>query len=129
MADNISAGVANSVLALLLNGSAFAGFTSPYVQLHTGLPGAAGTAAVAGNNIRQTAGAFAAPSGGTTTNSAAVNWTSVSTAETYSHVSLWSAASGGTFIASGSITAGAILVGQNFQIPAGGISVTLPVAS
>ena len=44
-------------------------------------------------------------------------------------MSLWSAASGGGFIASGSITAGAILAGQNFQIPAGGMSVSLPVAS
>jgi hypothetical protein len=129
MADNISAGVANSLLALLLNGTSFAGYVATYAQLHTGAPGAAGTANVAGNNVRQAAGAFAAPSGGSTTNSGAVNWTSVSTAETYSHVSLWSAASGGTFIASGSITAGAILVGQNFTIPAGGMSVTLPVAS
>lgn len=129
MADNIAAGVANSVLGLLLNGSAFSGFAATYAQLHTGAPGSAGTSNIAGNNTRQAAGAFAAPSGGTTTNSGAINWTSVSTSETYSHVTLWSASSGGTFIASGSITAGAILVGQNFTIPAGGLSVTLPVAS
>jgi len=129
MADNIAAGVANSVLALLLNGTAFAGFAATYAQLHVGAPGAAGTANIAGNNVRQAAGAFAAPSGGTTSNGGAITWASVSTAETYSHVSLWSASSGGTFIASGSITAGAILVGQTFTIPAGGLSVTLPVAS
>jgi hypothetical protein len=129
MADNIASGVANSVLALLLNGTAFAGFAATYAQLHIGAPGAAGTANVAGNSTRQAAGAFATPSGGTTSNSGAVNWTSVSTSETYTHVSLWSASSGGTFIASGALTAGAILVGQNFTIPAGGMSVTLPVAS
>jgi hypothetical protein len=44
-------------------------------------------------------------------------------------VTLWSASSGGTFIASGAVTAGAILAGQNFTIPASGLSVTLPVAS
>jgi hypothetical protein len=129
MADNISAGVANAVLGLLLNGTAFAGYSVVYAQLHVGAPGPSGTANVAGNNVRQSAGAFAAPSGGATTNSSPINWTSVSTSETYSHVSLWSAASGGTFVASGSITAGAILAGQNFQIPAGGMSVSLPVAS
>jgi len=129
MDDNIAAGVANSVLGLILNGTAFAGFAATYVQLHTGAPGSAGTTNIAGNSTRQAAGAFAAPSGGSTTNSGAVNWTSVSTSETYTHVSLWSASSGGTFIASGALTAGAILVGQNFTIPAGGLSVTLPVAS
>jgi hypothetical protein len=129
MADNISSGVANSVLALLLNGTAFAGFSTPYAQLHTGAPGAAGTANIAGNNTRQATGAFATPSGGSTTNSGAINWTSVSTSETYSHVTLWSAASGGTFICSGSITATAITAGQNFQIAAGAMTVSLPVAS
>ena len=129
MADNVAVGVANSILNALVNGSAFAGFSATYAQLHTGAPGASGTANIAGNNVRQAAGVFAAPAGGSTTNSGAINWTSVSTSETYSHVSLWSASSGGTFIASGSITAGAILAGQNFPIPAGGLSVTLPVAS
>jgi hypothetical protein len=129
MADNVSAGVANSILGLILNGSAFAGFAATYAQLHVGAPGSAGTSNIAGNIVRQAAGAFAAPAGGTTSNSGAINWTSVSTSETYSHVTLWSASSGGTFVASGSITAGAILVGQNFTIPAGGLSVTLPVAS
>jgi hypothetical protein len=128
MADNIAAGVANSFLAALLNSGSFSGY-SPYVQLHTGAPGAAGTTNIAGNNVRQAAGSFSTPAGGSTANSAAITWTSVSTSETYSHVSLWSASTGGTFIASGSISAAAILAGQNFQIPTGGMTVSLPVAS
>ena len=129
MADNVSSGVANSILGLILNGTAFAGFATPFVQLHTGLPGAAGTTNIAGNSTRQATGAFAAPAGGSTTNSAAINWTSVSTSETYSHVSLWSAVTAGTFICSGTIAASAITAGQNFQIPASGMTVSLPVAS
>jgi hypothetical protein len=129
MAENVATGVANSILAALTAGTSFAGYAALYVQLHTGAPGPAGTANVAGNNVRQAAGAFAAASGGSTSNSAAVNWTSVSTSETYSKVTLWSAASGGTFVASGSITAAAITAGQNFQIPAGGMTVSLPVAA
>jgi hypothetical protein len=129
MADNISALVANEVLALLLNGTAFAGFSATYVQLHTGAPGAAGTANVAGNNVRQPAGTFQTPLSGVTSNVAAITWTAVPTSETYSHASLWSAASGGTFIASGSVTAAAVTAGQNFAIAAGGLAVSLPVAS
>jgi hypothetical protein len=129
MADNVSAGVANSILDAMLNGNSFGGFFATYAQLHTGAPGAAGTSNIAGNNTRQAAGTFSAPSGGASHNTAAINWTGVPTNETYTHVSLWSAATGGTFIASGSLTAGAILIGQNFQIPASGMSVTLPVAS
>jgi hypothetical protein len=129
MADNISVGVANSVLAALVNGSSFTGFSPVYVKLHVGAPGSAGTANPAGNTTRPSAGSFATPTSGSTTNSAAINWTSVSTAETYTHVSLWDNSSGGTFIASGSITAAAILVGQNFSIPAGGMTISLPVAS
>lgn len=129
MADNISSGVANNVLALLLNGTAYAGFTATFVQLHTGAPGANGVSNVAGNNVRQPAGAFTAPAGGATANSAAINWTSVSTSETYSHASLWSAASGGIFICSGALSASAITAGQNFQIAIGGLTVSIPVAS
>jgi hypothetical protein len=129
MAENISTGVADSVLGLLLNGTAFAGFSAVYVQLHTGAPGSVGTANAAGNNVRQAAGTFSTPSGGSASNSAAINWTSVSTSETYTKVTLWSASSGGTFICSGSITAASIVAGQNFQIPAGGMTVNLPVAS
>ena len=128
MADNVSTGVANSILGLILSGSPFAGFSTVYAKLHTGAPGSAGTANPAGNTTRQ-AVTFGTPSGGVANNNAAVNWTAVSTSETYTHVSLWDSTSGGTFVASGSVTAAAILAGQNFQIPSGGMSVTLPVAS
>lgn len=129
MADNVSSGVANSILGLILNGTAFSGFSTPYVQLHVGAPGAAGTSNVAGNSTRQATGAFATPSGGSTTNSAAINWTSVSTSETYNNVTLWSASTAGTFICSGTISASAITAGQNFQIPASGMTVSIPIAS
>jgi hypothetical protein len=131
MADNISTAVANSVLALMLNGTAFSIYTpgTTYVQLHTAGPGTVGTSNVAGNNVRAATGAFQAPSGGSTSNVAAINWTSVSTSETYTHVSLWSAATAGTFICSGSIAAAPIVAGQNFSIAAGAMTVSLPTAS
>lgn len=129
MADNIATGVANSILALILNGTAFAGFATPYAQLHTGLPGAAGTANVAGNSTRQACPFATAPSGGVVSNSSAITWTSVPATETYTHISLWSAASGGTFICSGSLAVGSVLSGQNFSIGVGALTVSLPVAA
>lgn len=129
MADGISATVGDDFLALILNGTSFAGYSATYVQLHTGAPGSAGTANVAGESTRVAAGAFAAPSAGSTTNSSSITWTSVTTSETYSHVSLWSALTSGTFIASGTITASAVTAGDNFQIPATDMTVSIPVAS
>ena|SRR5579859_677019 len=129
MADGASATVVNAFLASLLNGTAFTNYGTLYVELHTGAPGSAGTSNTAGNSTRQAAGTFTSPSGGSSTNNAAVTWTNVSTAETYTHIALWSASSGGTFIASGSITANAVAIGDTFTIPIGDITVSMPTAS
>ncbi len=129
MADGVSSTIANAWLASILNGTAPTTYTDPWVQLHTGAPGSAGTSNVAGESTReQLTGTFTI-SGGSTTNPTAVNWTSVTTDETYTNVSLWSAASGGTFLASGTITATAVAVGNNFLIPVGDMTISIPVAA
>lgn len=129
MADGASTAMVNALLASFLNGTAPTTYSAPYVQLHTGSPGAAGTSNVAGNSTREQATGTWIISGGSSTNPAAVPWTNVSTAETYSHVSLWSASSGGTFLGSGSITANPVNVGDNFSIPIGDATISMPVAS
>ena len=131
MAAGISATVGDALLASILNDTAFTAYGPTYVQLHVGAPGSAGTANIAGESTRVTTGTtpFASPSGGSTTNNNAINWTSVSTSETYTYVTLWSALTSGTFIASGTITASAVSVGDNFSIPIGDMTVSLPVAS
>jgi hypothetical protein len=129
MADGASSTVVNAFLASLLNGTAFTNYGTTFVQLHTGAPGAAGTTTIAGNNTRQASGTFTAPSGGSSTNNAAITWTNVNTAETYSHVSIWSLVSGGTFLASGSITANPVAIGDTFTIPINDITVSMPVAA
>jgi hypothetical protein len=129
MADGTAGGVADSLLGLMLNGTAYAGNTGTYVQMHVGLPGPNGTANVAGNTTRVAAGTFARAAAGSWQNSAAINWTAVSTSETYTHATLWSAPSGGTFIQSGTIAASPITSGSNFQIAANGLTVGMPVAS
>jgi|ERR1035437_758709 hypothetical protein len=129
MAVGAAAATINAWLASILNGTAPTTYTGPFVQLHTGAPGAAGTTNIAGNTTRVAATGTWVPSGGSCTNPAAVNWTNVGTAETYADVSLWSLATGGTFIASGTITANAVAIGDNFSIPIGGMTISVPVAS
>jgi hypothetical protein len=47
-------------------------------------------------------------------------WTSVPNAETYTHVSLWSASSGGNFKGSDDLSSSAtVAIGDTFQIPIG----------
>ena len=131
MAVGVSATVGNAFLASILNDTAFTAYGPLYVQLHTGAPGPNGTANVAGESTRESSGSspFAAPSGGTTTSNNAVTWTDVSTDETYTDVSLWSLATSGVFVASGTITANAVETGDTFTIPAGDITVSIAIAS
>lgn len=96
-----------------------------WVQLHTGDPGAAGTNNVAGETDRIEGTFGDAASGGAITNTAVLEWPDVSTAETYTHVSLWSASTAGTFKGSDDITAAAMNVGDTFRIPVGDLDITL----
>jgi len=69
-----------------------------FVKLHTADPGAAGaTAAAAGDTSRVQATMAAASGGSKAMTSMASSWTNVSTSETLSHISLWSASTAGTF--------------------------------
>jgi hypothetical protein len=132
MPVGVATPIANSILALMLNGTTWTGYTTLYAQLHVGQPGAAGTANIAGENTRVSCGSapeFGTPAGGSCSNNNALTWTAVNTNETYTNVSLWTALTGGTFVGSGSISAQPVVVGNNFSIPVGGLTVALPVAS
>lgn len=102
----------------------FAG-SAVWVKLHTGDPGAAGTSNAAGETTRKQA-TFAAAASGAITNSSLIEWPTVSTTETVTHVSLWSASSGGTFRGSDDLNSAAPLTaGDTLRIPAGDLDVTL----
>lgn len=123
MAEGFSTAAANAALDDLVA-------SYPFVQLHTGAPGSAGTSNVAGNATRKQV-TWGAASNGTVSNSAAVEWSTaeVDTSEDYTHFTLWSAAVGGNFGASGTITANAVTSGDEFTIGSGDLSLTLSVAS
>lgn len=100
----------------------------PWIRLHVGDPGASGTAFPAVEATRKQP-AWSAASGAAKTTSADVVWTAVGAAEDYTHFSMWSASTGGAFGGSGTISANALLIGDTFSIPAGELTLTLPVAS
>ena len=123
MALGLSATIANDFLEWLCNASATsAAPTNIWIQLHTADPGAAGTTAVAGNATRKDLTAsMGTAANGLISNNAAITWTTgeVDTSEDYTHWSLFDASTAGTFLCSGTMTANAVTVGDEFTIPTG----------
>jgi len=119
--NGLSVTAANATL------SALAG-TYTWAQLHVGAPGANGTANVAAETDRVQV-TWGAPSGGAMTNTAPVSWVGVAGTEDYTDISLWSAATLGTFGMSGLVTANAVTAGDTFTIPIGELDVALQTAS
>ena len=90
--------------------------TTAYIKLHTGDPGEDGTANAATETTRK-ALSWSAASSGSMATSAAAEWTNVSTTETYSHWSLWDAASSGNCLWTGALSASAsVVAGDTFQV-------------
>lgn len=130
MAIGLAASTSNAVLDWLVNAGDPVARTSVWIQLHTADPGAAGTTAVAGNNVRKDVTAVFSPAAsGAVTNDVAVSWASVSTSEDYTHYSLWSASTLGTFYLSGTITANPVTAGDTFTLNIGDIDLTLTTAA
>ena len=90
--------------------------TTVYVKLHTADAGEAATSAAATEATRKAASWDTAASGSIAT-SATLEWTNVSTTETYSHWSLWDASTAGNALWTGALsTSAAVTAGDTFQI-------------
>lgn len=103
---------------------------TPYIQLHIGDPGAAGTANKATETTRK-AVTFSAASGGSMTNSAQVQWTNIAGSQDATHFSIWNTATDGTgtFKMSGTITANAYTAGDTYTAAVSAITLSISVAS
>jgi hypothetical protein len=89
-----------------------------YVKLHTGDPGEDGTSNAATETTREAVTWNSAASGSLQA-SATIEWTNVSTTETYTHFSLWDNASAGNCLWTGSLSSSAaVTAGDTFQITA-----------
>jgi hypothetical protein len=107
----------------------------PYIKVHTGDPGAAGTlnAAVETDRVLATWGPAAAAVDGRSWEIAwtvDLEWLGVAATEPYTHVSGWSTAgpSGGVCGWTGQLTADPVVVGNDFRIPAGAYKLRQPIA-
>jgi hypothetical protein len=87
----------------MLGGTAFTAPAAFWVQLHKGDPGAAGTANTSAVTTRQQI-TWSAASGGSKSQTSAPGTWSMTTTETISYVSFWTASTSGTFLDSASLT-------------------------
>lgn len=129
MAVGLSPALAQEILDALGNATAtqILPVTEFWIQLHTAEPGVDGTTSVAGNATRKQV-SYAAASAGTMPSDADVTWSGaeVTTTETYTHWSGWTASTLGTFLCSGTVTNGAVTAGNEFRLPTGDIDQVLP---
>lgn len=121
MAEGLSVAAANALLDSL-------GSTYSWIKLHTGAPGANGTANAATETTRKQA-TFGAASGAALTTTAPLQWTNVAGSEDYTHYTMWTASSGGTFGHSGTITANPVTAADTFTIATGDLDVVFPTAT
>ena len=117
--------VRNSFLDALCRNTSYAN-AAVYAKLHIGDPGSAGTSNAAGETTRQQVTFGSVSSGGAISNTADVAWTAVSTSETYTHVSIWTASSGGTFLGAAALTQSkTVNATDNFSIPTGDFDLSI----
>jgi hypothetical protein len=121
----MSSTTANAILDAIGNATAYS-IATPYIQLHTGAPGTAGTANVATETTRKLV-SFGAAAGGVISNDTAIVWTNIAGSQDATHWTLWTAAAAGTFIGSGTITANAYTAGDTYTIPIGDLDVSLTI--
>lgn len=117
--------VANAWLDALARNTSYAN-AAVWVKLHTGDPGSAGTSNAATETTRQQATFGSGASSRAISNTAAIEWTNVSTSETYTWVSLWSASTNGTFLGRDDLSSSAaVTAGDTFRIPIGDLDLTI----
>lgn len=121
MATSWSSTAGNAALTTLIG-------AYTWMQLHVGDPGASGIANVAVETDRIQVD-WGSVSAGAVSNEAIVQWVSVAGTEDYTHFTVWTASTAGTFGFSGTITANAVTTGDTFTIAIGDLDVTLTLAS
>ena len=130
MAVGLASATAAALLDALANQTNYTAPTALWIKLHVGDPGAAGTSNAATETTRKDAtSVFAAASGGTCTSNVALTWTSVAGTEDYTHYSVWSASTNGTFYWSGTVTANSVTAGDTFTLASGDIDLSLSTAA
>ena len=122
---SIAVGERNKMLQAWCGNATYTANAAVWVKLHLGDPGSAGTSSPAANTTRKVA-TFAAAASGAITNNAELDWPTVSTSESYTYISCWTASSGGTFIGSDQLPTTAVMsAGDDFTIPVGDLDISV----
>jgi hypothetical protein len=129
MATGLSSTVANGFLNALCRATNYTAPTAFYIKLHVGDPGSAGASNAATETTRKAVTFGSTASGGAISNTVAITWTTVAGTEDFTHYSIWDASTAGNFLGSGTITANAVVAGDDFTIAIGDIDLALSVAS
>jgi hypothetical protein len=122
MAVGLLAPLANAMLAVVEANSYV------YIKMHVGDPGAAGTANPAPETTRKLVD-WSVPAGGAMESVAEIEWPDLAAAQTWTHYSLWTAASGGTCGHTGTIAPRSWGVGDDAILPVGTVTMTYPLAT
>ena len=127
MAHGLSAYLCNSWLDALANNTSYA-VAQVYIKLHTGDPGAAGTANPATETTRKAA-SFGVAVAGAINSDADISWTNIAGSQDANHFTAWDNLTAGNFLFSGTITANPYTAGDTYTISSGNLSASLTVAS
>ena len=125
MAAGLAEAQRNAILNAIARNTSYS-VAAFWLKLHTGDPGAAGTANAAGETARQQVTFGSAAASGSVANTAAVTWTAVSTTETVSWWSVWTASSAGTHVGNIQMTAAkSLTAGDNLNVAIGALTLTV----
>lgn len=127
MAHGIGSYLGNAWMNALGNATSFS-VAQVYIKLHTGDPGAAGTANPATETTRKAA-SFGAAASGALASDADITWTNISGSQDASHFTAWDSLTTGNFLFSGTITANPYTAGDTYSINSGDLTVSLTLAS
>lgn len=119
-------GERNKIIDAYVGRTTYTANAAFYAKLHLGDPGAAGTSNPAAETTRKLVTFGSAAASAAISNTAIVEWINVPNTETYTHVSFWTASSGGTFLGSDDLSSSAAMTaGQTFNIPIGDLDLTM----
>ena len=100
LAPSLVSGWFNTLRTTGNGGAAYSAVAGTFIQLHTGDPGAAGTANISVGSTTRNSFVFSSSTSGSSLSlgTAPSAWTNGGTSETLTHISVWTASSAGTFL-------------------------------
>jgi hypothetical protein len=128
MAEGIAAAYAAKALDALCGNANWTNDGDPWIKLHVGAPGAAGTSNPATETTRKQC-SFAAASGGTIASNGSLTWASIAGSEDATHFTAWTDETAGVFMFSGAVTANPYVAGDTLSVASGALTASLTVAS